>query len=934
MTDILSWLQRHPQFEQLPFADLKHFAESLRWRDVRRGDEYCAPGDSELRAFLVVGGRLEVFSRDAKGHERVVGELAAGDVFAELNLLTGAPFSIGARAARDTTGLELTVKAYSQLMRSSLAAYGALTRMIVDHDIRAAETQERQRTVTVSIIPLAGDLPAKEFSDRISGTLGKYFKVACITEDDAITHVGAGATDAELGSDLDRELVIWLSESERDIRYLFYVGSHQDTAWTRRAARQADRILLLANADASSERVELEERLFSQAPATARDVDLVLLYQDGGDLLQRSLDWTAPRGLSQAHFIRLHDDGDLALLAKQMEELASQPRWLQASQLFDSLTPDELRALMTEIQRIEVDGRRELFRQGDQGNALFIVISGRLQAVIEFPDGSEKVVAEMGPGDVIGEISLISGEPRTATIRAIRDSSLARLSKESFDRLAQLNSAFVFRLARVLADRLAGRHRKSDSRRSLNFAVVPLSPDFETLRLVRALGRGFESLGATTSISAVDVERRIGRGATLIDKRDHGDSVIVEWLNRLELSHEYVLYQCDSEMTPWTRRCLRQADRILLVAANGTNPNLTAIEQALFDSDAKGSQVPSYLLLVHPDEAREGSGTDNWLAPRRLDGHYHVRLGQAKDMERTARLLARKAVGLVLGGGGSRGVAHVGVVRAMAELGIPIDVVSGTSAGGGIAGLVALGDAPEVMVDKCCDMLTQAMGHMWSLCPPLVSMMSGRHPNRLLSPWFNDSRIEDQFVPCSIMSVDLMTGEPCIHRSGSLWKACRASSSLPAAWPPVAEEGRLLVDGGVLNNLPIDIVKPVCSQGAIVASDISGGARYGDLHEYGYELSGWRELVRKLLPFTERHKLPSMMGVISRCCTLASESRVQQQIKDERVRYLQPPVSQYGMFDIRSEHVVYKVEQAAFSYTLSELKDWAGSKGFKSPATR
>lgn len=934
MTDILSWLQRHPQFEQLPLADLKIFVENLRWRDIRRGEEYCAPGDADLRAFLIVGGRLEVFSSDTE-HNRVVGELAPGDVFAELNLLTGAPFSIGARATRDTTGLEISVKAYSQLMRSSLAAYGALTRMIVDHDIRSSEARDRQRTVTVALIPLAGNLPSHEFCDRISATLGKYFKVSRVTEADAVASLGAGATTAEAGSELDRELVIWLSGAERDVRYLFYLGSHQDSAWTRRAVRQADRVLLLADADANPAQVELERRLFSKTDASSPgDVDLVLLYEDGGDLLQRSIDWTAPRGLSQAHFVRINDDGDLALLAKQMEELASQPRWLQASQLFDSLTPEELRALMTEIQRIEVDGRRDLFRQGDQGNALFIVISGRLQAVIEFPDGSEKVVAEMGPGDVIGEISLISGEPRTATIRAIRDSSLARLSKESFDRLAQLNSAFVFRLARVLADRLAGRHRRSDSRRSLNFAVVPLSTDFETLRLVRALSRGFETLGATTSISAVDVERRIGRGATLIDKKDHGDSVIVEWLNRLELSHEYIVYQCDTELTPWTRRCLRQADRILLVASNSTDPKLTAIEHSLFDSNAKSGQVPSYLLLVHPDDAREGSGTSKWLAPRRLEGHYHLRLGHPKDMERTARLLARKAIGLVLGGGGSRGVAHVGVIRAMTELGIPIDVVSGTSAGGSIAGLVALGDAPEVMVDKCCDMLTQAMGHMWTLCPPLVSMMSGKHPNRLLYPCFKDSLIEDQFVPSSILSVDLVTGEPCVQRSGSIWKACRASSSLPAAWPPIADEGRLLVDGGVLNNLPIDVVKPVCLQGTVVASDIAGSAKYEELHEYGYELSGWMELVRRLIPFAARRNLPSMMGVISRCCTLASESRVQQQIKDERVRYLQPPVSQYGMFDIRSEHIVYKVEQAAFSYALNELKPWASINGFKPPTYR
>ena len=932
MTEILSWLQQQPEWGQLPLADLQAVADGLRWHDLRGGDEYCAPGDQTARAFLVVAGGLSVFVREANGHERLTGELGGGELFAELNLLYGTAFSAGARATCDTVGLELTAEAFTQLMKVSPAACGTIIRMIVDRDKPNREAVKRQRTVNIALIPLSGDLNtnSKAFSDRLRKALATHFEVACVTEADACDKWGANATESELGSLLNRELVIWLSEAARDVRYMVYVGNSSDTLWTQRAVRQADRVLLLGHADANPTRTQLELSLANQLQASrSKATDLVLFYDEGSDLLRRSLDWTAPRGLSQAHFVRANDDRDWALLAKQMVNQAAQPQWLQSSQLFDSLAPEELRALMAEIQQIQVDGRHDLFKQGDAGNALYIVISGRLQAVISFPDGSEKVVGEMGPGDVIGEISLISGEPRTATIRAIRDSSLAVLSKESFDRLAQLNPTFVFRLARVLADRLAGKHRRHDSRRSLNFAVVPLSKDFETLRLVRALSRGFEPLGSTTSISAVDVERRIGRGATEIDKGDHGDAVVVEWLNRMELSHDYVLYQCDAELTPWTRRCLRHADRLLLVGSSNGRPEVTELERTIFDVSRLGTQVPSYLVLVHPDDAREGSGTRHWLEPRKLDGHYHVRLGCVSDMERTARLLARQAIGLVLGGGGSRGVAHVGVARAMSELKIPIDVVSGTSAGAGIAGLIALGDSVETMADKCCDMVTQVAGHFWTLCRPLVAMMSGRHPNRLLNPWFHESLIEDQFIPCSIVSVDLVSGEPCIHRTGSLWKATRASSSLPAAWPPITDGGRLLVDGGVLNNLPIDVVKPVCAQGTIVASDISSGAQYDGFHEYGYELSGWSELLRKLIPFSQGRRLPSMMSVISRCCTLASESRIQQLIKDERVRYLQPPVTHYAMFDIRTEPVVFKVEQTSYSYAMTELKEWAASRGFK-----
>ena len=550
MTEILSWLQQQPEWGELPTADLQALADGLRWCDLRGGDEYCVPGEVAARAMIVVAGCLELFICEANGHERLIGDLESGELFGELNLLSGAAFSTGVRATQDTVGLELTAAAFTQLMKVSPVACGTLIRMIVDRDKPDREAAKRPQTVNVALIPLSDDLNTNSqgFSDRLRKALATYFEVACVTEADACEKVGANVTESEPGSLLNRELIFWLSEAARDVRYMVYVGNSRDTAWTQRAVRQADRVLLLGKADANPERTPLELSLANQLQGSrAKATDLVLFYEEGSDLLRRSLDWTAPRGLSQAHFVRANDDRDWALLAKQMVNQAAQPQWLQSSQLFDSLAPEELRALLAEIQQIQVDGRHDLFQQGDAGNALYIVISGRLQAVITFPDGSQKVVGEMGPGDVIGEISLISGEPRTATIRAIRDSSLAVLSKDSFDRLAQLNPTFVFRVARVLADRLAGKHRRHDSRRSLNLAVVPLSKDFETLRLVRALSRGFEPLGSTTSISAVDVERRIGRGATEIDKGDHGDAVVVEWLNRMELSHDYVLYQCDPD---------------------------------------------------------------------------------------------------------------------------------------------------------------------------------------------------------------------------------------------------------------------------------------------------------------------------------------------------------------------------------------------------
>ena len=96
-------------------------------------------------------------------------------------------------------------------------------------------------------------------------------------------------------------------------------------------------------------------------------------------------------------------------------------------------------------------------------------------------------------------------------------------------------------------------------------------------------------------------------------------------------------------------------------------------------------------------------------------------------------------------------------------------------------------DSISAMIDKCTNMLTRTLGHLLSMGPPVVSVMSGRHPNRLLQYWFEDALIEDQFIPFGMVSADLVSGDEYVHRRGLIREAARASSSLPGAWPPIVD---------------------------------------------------------------------------------------------------------------------------------------------------
>jgi len=210
---------------------------------------------------------------------------------------------------------------------------------------------------------------------------------------------------------------------------------------------------------------------------------------------------------------------------------------------------------------------------------------------------------------------------------------------------------------------------------------------------------------------------------------------------------------------------------------------------------------------------------------------------------------------------------------------------------------------------------------------PLVSVMSGNHANRLLEYWFAEALLEDQFIPCGLVSADLVTGDEYVHRQGLIREACRASSSLPGAWPPVIDGERVLVDGGVLNNIPIDRVQQHCQNGTVIAVDICGRGDYSQLEPYGTEFSGWKAMARRLFPSRHRTRLPSMMETISRCCTLTNANRLKSLRTGPQLLLLEPPVAHYDMFEIRTEPVIRDVEQNCYEYTRQVLSDWQKTYG-------
>jgi NTE family protein len=461
----------------------------------------------------------------------------------------------------------------------------------------------------------------------------------------------------------------------------------------------------------------------------------------------------------------------------QIDPRANPWAMLAALPLFSGLPKAIIDQAVEELEWLSVPGGHVLFEAGSPADAVYFVVSGCLGV---YGPGGE-LVGRIAAGETVGEMGLIVSSPRRATVRALRDSELAMLSAGTFERVLLGHPEAILRLARLTVQRLdqrdAGRKPALTPR---TLAVVPLGPDIDHVGQARQLVAALSAFGR----------------ADLVD--GHAAAHSPQWFHERESRNDFVVYAADAADTPWTRTCLRQADVVLFVAREDAEASLGPAAAAL-----DGSMRRAELLLLHPGSHVAGSAA-RWSAALPGVPLHHVR--SPADYGRVVRLLTGRAVGLVLSGGGARGFAHLGVVRALREHGVPIDLVGGTSMGGILAAGVAMDWSDEELATRFRRSFVDT-NPLSDFTLPLVSLVSGRKVGMLLRREFGDIDIEDLPLPFYCVSSNLTTGRIAVHRQGTLWRWLRASVAIPGVLPPVFRGGEVFVDGGAMNNLPVDVMR-------------------------------------------------------------------------------------------------------------------------------
>uniref|UniRef100_A0A8C8HFV8 lysophospholipase n=1 Tax=Oncorhynchus tshawytscha TaxID=74940 RepID=A0A8C8HFV8_ONCTS len=580
-----------------------------------------------------------------------------------------------------------------------------------------------------------------------------------------------------------------------------------------------------------------------------------------------------------------------------------------------------------------LEAGRAVYRQGDKSDSTFIVLSGRLRSVIAKDDGKKALTGEYGRGDLIGVVEALTHMNRATTVHAVRDSELAKLPEGALSSIKRRYPQVVTRLIHLLGQKILGNmqqvngplagYSKWDSGNPASnlstVTILPVSLEVPLTAFTLELQHALSAIGPTLLLTSDIIKQRLGAAAL--------DSVheyrLSSWLGQQEDIHRIVLYQSDDTLTPWTQRCIRQADCIIIVGLGEAEPTVGELERMLEGSAVRAQKQ---LVLLHREDGPPPQGTVDWLNMRSwISKHLHLSCphrvfskrslpklremyerafqkppDRHSDFSRLARVLTGNTIALVLGGGGARGCSQVGILRAINEAGIPVDMVGGTSIGSLMGALYAEEKSSSRMRVRAREWAMDTgsiFKNVFDLTYPVTSMFSGASFNNSISSVFKDKQIEDLWIPYFNVTTDITASSMRVHTDGSLWRYVRASMSLSGYMPPLCDpkDGHLLMDGGYINNLPADVARSMGAK-VVIAIDV-GSQDETNLTNYGDSLSGWWLLWKRFNPLSEKVQVLNMAEIQTRlayvCCVRQLEL-----VKDsEYCECIRPPIDHYGTLE-------------------------------------
>ncbi|KAG5643133.1 hypothetical protein DXG03_001523 [Asterophora parasitica] len=635
-----------------------------------------------------------------------------------------------------------------------------------------------------------------------------------------------------------------------------------------------------------------------------------------------------------------------------------------AKRLISMLSPLILH-IDASLDWMQVNAGQVLWRPEDVSDSFYIVINGRLRAITEPEPGLVTIVGEYGQGDTVGELDVITSSRRRNTVHAIRDTELIRMPQTLFNAISARNPQTTAQLLRMIASRVRDEVDSSTSAQARNagpdlghnntnlktVAILPVTRNVPIDAFARKLQAALEGMGASTSfLNQASISGHLGRHAfTRMGKLKSAG-----WLADQEQKYRTVLYVADSPVnSSWTQTCIRQADCVMIVGM-GDDPTLGEYERLLMSMKTTARSTREWLknrswvhrhihvelpglVLPIPKAHVVPKDPDAVTALKNLKdkvqsgiqkyrGHTAdlrpQRSPHINDFARLARRICGKSIGLVLGGGGARGIAHLGLIRALEEYEIPIDHIAGTSIGALIGGLYAR-EGDLISSAGRAKQFSGRMGNIWRMLSdvtyPIVAYTTGHEFNRSIFKAFYDLHIEDMWLPYFCNTTNIITSRMEVHETGYAWRFIRASMTLVGLLPPLCDNGNLLVDGGYIDNLP---VSAMFSMGAsqVFACDV-GSLDDNSPRNFGDSVSGWWLLLNRFNPFSNARHVPAITEIQSRLAYVSSVKTLEDAKVADGCFYIQMPVHEYGTLQFGKFEEIHRKGYLAAMEILKKLDE-------------
>jgi predicted acylesterase/phospholipase RssA/CRP-like cAMP-binding protein len=585
--------------------------------------------------------------------------------------------------------------------------------------------------------------------------------------------------------------------------------------------------------------------------------------------------------------------------------------------------PDLVQTVVDRVGWRRLAAGEVLFEQGDPPDAAYFIVAGRVMVSVRDPDGNAEPVAELGRGEVVGELGLLDRAPRSATVRAVRDTTLAVFSTEVFEELVTRSPALMLHVARGILTRLRRTPRRMVGRAAaLTIAVTaPVDPHPIVDGVTAAIAR----FGSVRHLSSSRVDELLNRpDIAQVEADNVGVPRLAEFMHEADVGNDHVVLEADRELSGWTRRVLHQADRVVVVCSRDPDGEERRLIGALLDQLRGSEHVTVMLAVLHPAGADRPRGTAALVRDLDPDGVriaevVHLRDGDADDIARLGRLASGNGVGVVLSGGGARGFAHLGVHRALREAGVPVDAIAGCSIGAPLAA----GIAPRVADDELVEVAQRQFHRLLDYTLPIVSLVKGQRISASIDAAFGDWDIEDLWLPYYCVSTNLTQSRLEVHRRGNLSRAVRASVAIPGILPPVPMDGDLLVDGGVLNNLPFEPMRQDGRIDTVIAIDVAPERGPRAKSDFGTSVSGARALVASARRTGE---YPSLTAVLLRSMLAGSVHNQRQALRSDAVDLL-VRLALPGVALLDFERVA-EVAAAGHRAAVDDVGAWAATRSW------